>query len=185
MKSLIILCFANFICINAQQAPSEKFFNELKKHCGKTYEGKIMAGGKEGDGFTGNRLVMFVNSCKENEIQIPFNVGENRSRTWILKMDEKKYIQLKHDHRHEDGTNDKVTMYGGKATNKGFENLQIFPADEETANLISYASGNVWWISIDKTTFTYNLRRIGTDRYFSVSFDLTKEVEKPEKSWGW
>jgi hypothetical protein len=26
---------------------------------------------------------------------------------------------------------------------------------------------------------------MGTERFFSVSFDLTKELEKPEPSWGW
>ena len=62
--------------------------------------------------------------------------------------------------------------------------IQLFPADQETANLISYASNNVWWITLDETSFTYNLRRIGSDRLFSVKFDLTKEIETPAAPWG-
>jgi hypothetical protein len=62
---------------------------------------------------------------------------------------------------------------------------QFFPADQETANLIPASVTNVWWIALDETSFTYNLRRMGTDRYFSVKFDLTKEVESPGPAWGW
>ena len=93
-------------------------------------------------------------------------------------------IQLKHDHRHEDGTSDKVTMYGGTTPNSGSANIQFFPADQETANLIPYAATNVWWIVIEDNSFTYNLRRIGTDRLFSIKFDLTKPVEIPSAHWG-
>lgn len=64
------------------------------------------------------------------------------------------------------------------------QNIQFYPADKHTANLISYASNNVWWVTIDKTSFTYNLRRIGTYRFFSVKFDLTKEVKTPSAPWG-
>ncbi len=66
----------------------------------------------------------------------------------------------------------------------GLANIQFFPADQHTASLIPYASNNVWWVTIDKTSFTYNLRRIGTDRFFSVKFDLTKEIEIPSAPWG-
>jgi len=58
-------------------------------------------------------------------------------------------------------------------------------ADQETCNLIDYACGNVWWMTIDETSFTYNLRRIGSDRLFSVKFDLTKPIEYDERPWGW
>ena len=61
----------------------------------------------------------------------------------------------------------------------------VFPADQETADLISYASTNVWWITLDETSFTYNLRRIGTDRLFTVRFDLTKPISTPSAPWGW
>ena len=94
-------------------------------------------------------------------------------------------IRLKHDHRHQDGSEDEVTQYGGTSPNAGLENLQIFPADRETAELLPQASTNVWWITIDKDSFTYNLKRIGTDRMFSVKFDLTKTVTPPGAPWGW
>ncbi len=188
VKNFTLLIFTIlFYNLNAQnkQIPSEIFWNSLKNHCSKSYEGKITAGGKEGDGFTGKRLVMQVLSCESNRIRIPFYVGENSSRTWVLSKNDKSILKLKHDHRHEDGTEDQVTQYGGQAPNQGLENLQIFPADEETANRISYASTNVWWITLDEKTFSYNLRRIGSDRVFTVEFDLTQPIEFSSKPWGW
>jgi len=92
---------------------------------------------------------------------------------------------MKHDHCHEDGTSDEVTMYVGTSTNEVTPNMQVFPADQETVDIISYAFSNVWWVTVDSTSYTYNLRRMGTDRHFSVSFDLTSEIEKSEPSWGW
>lgn len=62
--------------------------------------------------------------------------------------------------------------------------VSFFLRTKQTSNLISYASNNVWWVTIDKTSFTYNLRRIGTDRFFSVKFDLTKEIKTPSAPWG-
>ncbi len=183
--SLVILAVSFTANAQTNKAGSLTFWENLKKHCGKSYQGDIVAGAKEGDGFTGQKLVMHVKSCEENRIRIPFNVGDDLSRTWILTLDEKNLIQLKHDHRHQDGSEDQVTQYGGKASNTGFENLQMFPADQYTSNLIGYASGNVWWITLDNKKFTYNLRRVGTDRIFSVSFNLEKPVETPPSPWGW
>ncbi|MEA1787205.1 hypothetical protein U1E44_13975 [Arenibacter sp. GZD96] len=162
---------------------AKKFWDTLKRHCGKAYEGNLNSGAV-GDDFKGKQLVIHLLSCNDDEILIPFNVGDNRSRTWILIYKDGR-IQLKHDHRHEDGTSDKVTMYGGTTSNSGLPGLAVFPADEETVGVIPAAATNVWWITVNDTAYTYNLRRIGTDRLFSVSFDLTKEIETPKASWGW
>jgi len=162
----------------------DQFWKKLKEHCGKTFEGTVTSGATANDGFGGKRLVMHVLSCSESQLLIPFNVGENRSRTWILTK-VKDRIELKHDHRHEDGTNDAVTMYGGTTTNTGLPGIAVFPADQMTIKTIPTAATNVWWMTINNTTFTYNLRRIGSDRLFTVTFDITKPVDKPLPSWGW
>jgi hypothetical protein len=70
----------------------------------------------------------------EDKIYIPFNVGENRSRTWMLSNIEIG-IELKHDHRKEDGSEDEVTMCGGVTPNSGSDDLAMFPGDQETADL--------------------------------------------------
>jgi hypothetical protein len=162
----------------------DQFWQKLKEHCGKAFEGTVTSGATANDGFSGKRLVMHVLSCSEDQLLIPFNVGENRSRTWLLTK-VKDRIELKHDHRHEDGTNDAVTMYGGTTTNTGLPGIAVFPADQMTIKTIPAAATNVWWMTINNTTFTYNLRRIGSDRLFTVTFDITKPIEKPLPSWGW
>ena len=111
-------------------------------------------------------------------------VGDDKSRTWVFTLNDAKLIQLKHDHRHTDGSEDKITQYGGTSANTGLDSIQFFPADQYTSNLIPYASNNVWWITLDATSFTYNLRRIGTDRLFSVKFDTTNQIETPSAPWG-
>ncbi|HLV92766.1 hypothetical protein H4O20_14620 [Aequorivita sp. 609] len=186
MKKIFFLLLLLPLHLFAQEAPSsEQFWNNLKSHCGKAYEGVITAGGKEGDGFMGEKLVMHVRSCEENIIRVPFFVGENRSRTWVLTLQDDNRILLKHDHRHEDGTEEDVTQYGGLSSNTGLPNIQFFPADQHTSNMLPLASTNVWWFTLDDTSMTYNLRRIGSDRVFTVKFDLTKEVETPAAPWGY
>ncbi|NEW80186.1 MAG: hypothetical protein GZ086_12345 [Gelidibacter sp.] len=162
---------------------AKEFWKNLKALNGKAFEGQLVSA-PANDDFVGKKLVMHVLFTDDETILIPFNVGDNRSRTWILKY-KNGSIELKHDHRHEDGTHDKVTMYGGTTTNSGTPNMQVFPADQETASVIPAAFSNAWWITIDSTSYTYNLRRLGSDRVFTVSFDFTKVVEVPKPSWGW
>ena len=184
MKKFLLLLLFPLQLMGQDISNSEVFWKTLKQHCGKSYEGLIVAGGKEGDGFTGKKLVMHIRSCNKNTIRIPFFVGEDKSRTWVFTINTDKLIKLKHDHRHKDGSEDKITQYGGTSSNKGLADVQVFPADKHTAKLISAAATNLWWVTIDETSFTYNLRRIGTDRFFSVKFDLTKEIKTPTAPWG-
>ncbi|WP_282073862.1 hypothetical protein [Polaribacter atrinae] len=185
MKKILCMLLLFSMPLIAQEVPnSVVFWNSLKEHCGKSYQGTIVAGGKEGDGFTGEKLVMHVRSCEDDIIRIPFFVGDDKSRTWVFTMDKDNLIQLKHDHRHKDGSEYEITQYGGMSSNVGLFNLQVFPADKQTTNLIPAAATNVWWVTLDATSFTYNLRRIGSDRYFSVKFDITKEIETPTAPWG-
>lgn len=184
MKRILILILFPLQLMAKELPGSVQFWKTLKLHCGKSYGGVITAGGKEGDGFVGEKLVMHISACENSIIKIPFFVGEDKSRTWVFTMTNDKLIRLKHDHRHKDGSEDKITQYGGTNPNTGLANIQFFPADQHTADLISYASNNVWWVTIDKTSFTYNLRRIGSERLFSVTFDLTKELNTPGAPWG-
>ncbi|WP_415374721.1 hypothetical protein [Patiriisocius sp. Uisw_017] len=169
--------------IGQENETSISFWNTLKSHCGNAYAGTLEIP-EEDQTFGGKKLVMHLRSCTENELKIPFYVGDDKSRTWILTMNEG-IISLKHDHRHEDDTKDAVNFYGGTSSNQGKADIQFFPADGHTQKLIPAAATNVWWITVDETTFTYNLRRLGTDRVFRVVMDLTKPIETPESPWGW
>lgn len=173
------------ISVLAQKAPVETFWSELEKLCGKAFLGTVAAAPADDTTFKDKSLVMHVRVCKSGVIKIPFMVGTDRSRTWVLTKT-KDRILLKHDHRHEDGTPDKVTMYGGWTTNSGMPTSQFFAADQQTVGIIPAAAGNVWWIElVPFEHFTYNLRRMGTERLFSIKFDLKNAVNAPEPPWGW
>ncbi|MEE9363451.1 MAG: hypothetical protein V3U92_12715 [Cellulophaga sp.] len=186
MKKIAILLVALVFSVTTfsqEKSEVEKFWNTLQSLCGKSFEGKLELPEND-ESFGGKKLVMNVRSCSDTTIKIPFFVGDDKSRIWVLTYKDNR-ILLKHDHRHEDGTEDKVTQYGGRTTNSGKANIQIFPADQETAKLLPRAAGNVWWITVTETTFTYNLRRLGSGTVFKVVMDLTKTVENPGPPWGW
>jgi hypothetical protein len=132
------------------------------------------------------RLVMHVRTCSDREIRIPFHVGENRSRTWVVTRTEAG-VRLKHDHRHEDGTEDRVTQYGGDsgAVTGSADGLALdFPADAYTANLLPAAATNIWTLAVEPgRTFSYRLRREATGRRFRVDFDLSRPVPAPPAPW--
>ena len=181
--TIFLFFFSSFSIAQEEKANHLLFWEKLEQHCGKAYAGKVVTAPVPKD-FQQQELLMHFKSCGEGQIQIPFVVGENRSRTWIFTLNNNS-IQLKHDHRDEDGSPDDITMYGGTSSNTGFVNMQYFPADQETTDLIPYAAGNVWWVSINDSTFTYNLRRVSSDNPIRVEFDLTEEVTAPEAPWGW
>lgn len=186
MLKKLILCITLFYSADsfAQEAPAFViFWEQLSMHCGKAYAGKIVTDPVPAD-FQDQELRMHVLQCADSIMKIPFVVGDDRSRTWIFTL-HNDGITLKHDHRHKDGSEDKITQYGGATTNTGFADMQFFPADQETADLIPHAAANVWWVAVNDSSFTYNLRRLSNNSHFSVEFDLIKPVQAPEVPWGW
>jgi hypothetical protein len=142
------------------------FFENLKKLCGQRFEGETAFPPDKDHPLAGKKLVMFVETCRQKEIRIPFLVGEDKSRTWILTVTNEGLL-FKHDHRHADGTPDKITMYGGLAAPNGTQYMQSFPADAATAKLIPEAATNVWTLQIipEKKQFMYYLERNREPRY--------------------
>lgn len=179
---IFTLLLASVFTLQAQ-SPVDQFWNNLQKHCGKAYEGTL-ALPKDDTAFGGKRLVMHVRSCSATEVKVPFFVGDDKSRTWIFTLKDG-LITLKHDHRHEDGSEDEVTQYGGTASNSGSTTMQVFPADQFTASLLPRAATNVWSVTLEETIFTYNLTRINNNSVFKVVMDLTKPIETPDAPWGW
>ncbi len=163
------------------------FFNNISQLCGKAFAGKVTVDNASGDGFANKTLIMHVRKCTDQQLQIPFHVGDNASRTWILTKTGSG-ISLKHDHRHKDGSNDKSTMYGGHTLDAGWPQVQSFPADQYSKELfvnsgIPQSIGNTWQMYIYPEVFTYRLIRQG--REFRVDFDLTKPIKPPVAPWGY
>lgn len=172
--------------------PADVFLARIAGHCGQAFEGRIVANEPPPaaeDPFAGKRLVMHVRECGGNEIRIPFHVGDDSSRTWILTRTDSG-LRLKHDHRHEDGTEDAVTMYGGDTAMPGTATRQEFPVDQHSVGMfrregLTASVVNVWAMEIEpQTRFLYELARPGTGRLFQVEFDLTRPVAPPPAPWG-
>ena len=187
LKYIIALsAFALTSCATPSAPPSDTF-DRLAALCGKAFEGRIASPVVPADAsFAGKRLVMHVRSCSPTEIRIPFHVGDDRSRTWVITRTDAG-LRLKHDHRHRDGSEDKITQYGGNSTTPASATRQTFPADLFTKSLLiregnTAGAANIWAIELNATTFAYELRR--PNRFFRVDFDLSRPVVAPPPPWG-
>ncbi len=164
-----------------------EFLANLAALCGKAFAGKVITGNASDDKMRSQQLVMHVRECSEQQVKIPFHVGADRSRTWVFRQTASG-LQLKHDHRHQDGSSDKVTMYGGDTATVGTANAQAFPADAESKALFSahqmaVSNANTWLVEIvPGQYYRYGLTRPG--REFMVEFDLTQPVTPPPAPWG-
>jgi hypothetical protein len=188
--------FATFIVTSSlastKEAPlvsiptHDAFFSGIAQYCGKAFEGKVVVDNQPSPAFDA-KLVMFVRMCDQTELQIPFYVGDNASRTWIIKKTGSG-LSLKHDHRHKDGTDDSVTMYGGHTLGAGYNQIQSFPVDQYSKELFAkqglpQSITNIWQMYIYPDMFSYRLVREG--REFRVDFDLTKPISLPAAPWGY
>lgn len=170
----ITLLLASSLVVSCGHKTTPDFFKTFSQYCGQTYEGKTVFPDDPGHDFAGKKLIMNIAECSDKEIRVPFQVGENTSRTWVITRTSKGLL-LKHDHRHADGTPDDLTMYGGYEDELSTAFKVNFAADEATAIMLPEASTNVWSLSFDEKNnqFIYYLTRHDKPRYKAV-FDLTK-----------
>lgn len=167
-----------------EEDPQLTFWASLQALCGQAFAGTLIESVPPDDSFEGQRLVMHVRSCDVAEVRIPFFVGDDRSRTWVI-TPTSVGLRLKHDHRHEDGSEDEITQYGGDTEGRGTATSQDFHADRFTAELVPTATTNIWTMEIEPgRTFAYALRREDSDRRFRVEFDLSSPIEEPPPPWG-
>jgi hypothetical protein len=170
--------------------PADAFLTRLATHCGQAFAGRIVANEPPvpDDPFVGQPLVMHVRECGPQEIKVPFHVGDDHSRTWVLTRTDAG-LRLKHDHRHEDGSDDAITMYGGDTATPGTAVRQEFPVDDYSIEMflregLDVSVTNVWAMEIEPgKRFLYELAR-PEGRLFQVEFDLTMPVATPPAPWG-
>ena len=185
-------------------SPQDAFFAALSTHCGKAYSGSLVSEDEADADFVGAEMLMYVSECSDDRIAVPFHVkldgaDWDRSRTWLITRTEDG-LRLKHDHRHEDGTSDAVTMYGGDTADDGSAAAQSFPVDDFSIEMferegLDVSVTNVWTVEVDAAgtpdaRYVYQLKRTveggaPEPRDFRVEFDLTTEVEAPPPAWGW
>lgn len=158
--------------------------HRLQSLCGQAFAGTVVESVPPDPSFDGQELVMHVRQCEEDVVRVPLHLGEDRSRTWVISRIPDGLL-LKHDHRQEDGTEDRITQYGGDTTGPGSAERQEFSADAYTAALVPAAASNVWTLEIRLgEMFVYALRREGFERRFRIEFDLSQPVPAPPPPWG-
>ena len=183
MRILALTCFAVLAgCSTTSSAPlspAASFFNNLGQLCGKSFAGKLVAGDDSDADFAKADMRAHVRECSNTEIRIAFDVGEDRSRTWIITT-VGEGLRLKHRHLLKDGTVDPVSNYGGDTKNFGDATRQEFPVDEFSKQMFmkegrSVSTTNVWAFDLKpNSNLTYELSR--PKRLFRVEFDLTKPM---------
>ena len=184
----VVFCLSLAACATAQApTPQDAFYSRLRDLCGRAYEGRIVSSDAVDEQFRSERLVMHVRDCTASEVRIPFNIGDNRSRTWVITRTGQG-LRLKHVHRHEDGAEDALSQYGGDTISTGSAERQEFPADAFSRDLflrgnLPASVDNVWAVEVQPgRAFVYELTR--PSRHFRVEFDLSRPVAAPPPSWG-
>jgi hypothetical protein len=160
--------------------PEDVFMTRLNALCGQRFEGRVVTTDAADADFASSRLLMHVRDCSPTEVGIPFAVGEDRSRRWIVTRTGAG-LRLKHDHRDPEGVIHGYHMYGGDSTGQGTASRQEFPVDQESieqfiAGGAEVSTTNVWAVEVHPDRmFAYELRR-PSGRFLRVEFDLTKPV---------
>lgn len=190
LTATLLLCGCMTLQATHADVTADRFFARIATLCGEAFEGRMTTSDPADSAMAGQRLVMHVANCGPDRIRIPFHVGEDRSRTWVITRTPRG-LRLKHDHRHEDGAADVLTNYGGDADGRGTAEGQDFPVDAESIALFrregrTASVMNVWRMEAIETRFAYELRRpAGPDaRHFRVEFDLSRPVPPPPPAWG-
>lgn len=162
--------------------PQDVWFANLGELCGQRFVGQVVTDDPADADFRSQRLLMHVRDCSDSEIRIPFWVGEDHSRTWVITRNDDGGLTLKHDHRDPDGTTHTLHWYGGDTANEGTETRQEFPVDQFSidlfnANDAAVSTTNVWAVEVNPgAAYVYELAR--ENRLLRVAFDLTDPVEE-------
>lgn len=184
MKALISAAAALVLtaCATPQAAPAgpqDAFFANLSALCGQRFEGRVTTDEAADADFRSQRLLMHVRDCSADEIGIPFQVGEDRSRRWVITRTGEG-LRLKHDHRDPEGVIHGFHMYGGDTADAGTAERQEFPVDQESIEQFMAADAavsttNVWAMEVRPgEAFVYELSR--PNRLLRVEFDLTRPI---------
>jgi hypothetical protein len=172
----------------AAVARQDAFWDNMARQCGEAYPGRLVQNRPDSDMLAGDEeLIAHWVRCEEDLMHIAFHVGRDdggswdRSRTWVLTRDDRG-LELRHDHRLEDGAEDEGnTWYGGRTVDDGAPRTQWFLFDERRA---PDGSPLGWRLEIEPgQRYTYGTIR-GDDYTWRIDFDLSEPVPAPPPAWG-
>lgn len=172
--------------LNELQMRQQQFWMRLSEHCGEAFEGRLHSSAPGFDLLDGHeRVIVHFRSCSDFELRLPFHIETepgvwDRSRTWVFFNHGADGLELRHDHRHEDGTEEESTWYGGEAV-EGEASWQRFAYPPRIEELGVFAG---WRVEIDPgSRYVYGTMR-DDEWTFRVDFDLTRSVDPPPPPWG-
>ena len=187
MKQIVCLAAAVFalsacatVPVPARAPQQDAFMASLNALCGQRFLGRVVTTDAADADFARSRLVMHVRDCSADEVRIPFHVGDDKSRTWVISRNDDGGLTLKHDHRDPAGEPDGLHWYGGDTASAGTANRQEFPVDQYSIDLFnagnaSVSTTNVWAVEVHPgRIYAYELRR--ANRHLRVEFDLTRPI---------
>jgi hypothetical protein len=156
-------------------SPQAEFWRNLAALCPGAAEGELLrAPDQQIDPAA--RLVVHFWECGPDELRFPLHVGEDRSRTWVF-IHHADRLELRHDHRNPDGTEEANTWYGAATVEPGTARWQEF-VFERDGMIVG------WRVEIEPgRRFTYGTIRDGDWRHH-LEFDLTRSAEVPPLPWG-
>lgn len=170
--------------------PFLEFYDKLAAECGNAYSGTVKHEPDTEDNpamfSEDQRMIVHFRECDDEQLKIPFHIHNesddswDRSRTWIITK-HGDGLELRHDHRKPDGSDDDFTMYGGFTIDFGTENRQDFQSMERTEANNAYSG---WRIEMKPgERYTYGtVNDTIWDRV--VEFDLSEPIEPPPAPWG-
>lgn len=169
-------------------AQAQGVFEVLKANCGMAFEGHVIKAADD-DPWRAAHLVMHIRDCSDTQVKVPLHYDDDRSRIWIVSKIDGDRLRLKHDHRHEDGASDDVTLYGGESIegDGGANDPDVaFIVDEQSLQIFrdngnTRSPENVWSMAVDGPHFIYGLVRPDLD--FKVAFDLSQPIAVPPAAW--
>lgn len=193
MRAALLIAAAALLtaCSNAAN-PQSDFVKGLSTLCDQSFMGKVVSTDAVDKDWREAEIEAGPVACGIADIRMPLRVGDNTSRTWII-TPVKDRITLKHDHRHDDGSPDAVTLYGGTTASSGTAVRQEFPVDDYSIDLfkregLAASVTNTWAMEIvPGETFAYELSRPRTEqqvqagdergRFFRIEFDVSAPVK--------
>lgn len=161
------------------------FWENLQEHCGNAYEGKLADATPYYESFDADEIIINFRECTDTLTHISLHLDDDHSRNLLITK-QPGTLQLKHDHRHDDGTEDEITQYGGLANSPGLETRQIFYADDHTAEILPMREDNFWFIDLmNDETLAYGVHWPKQGHSIRMEFDISQPVKPPPTPWGY
>jgi hypothetical protein len=164
----------------------DAFMDNLRVHCGQAFAGSLTLEPPGDTMLEGDELlIVHFRECEEDVLRVPFHIQRmdgtwDRSRTWNFFRREAG-LEIRHDHRKPDGSDDDVTWYGGPTHGEPGTNQMEFISHERTEETGMYRG---WRIIIEPNVrYTYGTFRDGIWSW-RIDFDLSNPVEIPPAPWG-